>query len=88
MQHGGLGLGTLLTLWIPLLQSLGTPLRMLPLCRLNLGSLYLTFIATSTPSVIIGPTFGKTIISSLIANISSTPLDILMPLITALCSTT
>ncbi len=78
MQHGEFGLGTLFTFWIPSLQSLGIPLSMLPLCWLNLDSLYLTFTTIETPSAIVGSTFGNTTISYLVTSIGSTPLDILI----------
>jgi hypothetical protein len=79
VHYGELSLGILFTLWIHLLQSLETPLTMLPLWWLNLGSLYFTLIATCTPFATIGFAFGKIIISYLVTNIGSTPLDILMP---------
>ncbi len=66
MHHGGLGLGILYTLWIPLLQSLRTPLSMLPLCWLNLGSLYFILTTASIPFAILGSAFGKIIIFFLI----------------------
>jgi hypothetical protein len=62
VQCGGLSLGTLFTLWTPLLKSFWTPLIMLPLCWFSLGSLYLTLTTTSTHSIIVGFTFGKTIV--------------------------
>jgi hypothetical protein len=48
-------------------------------CRLNLGSLYLTLTATSTPCAIVGSTLGKIIVSHLVISIGPTLLDILMP---------
>ncbi len=79
MQCGELGLGIIFTLWILLLQSLGTFLTMLPFYWLNMGSLYLILIATCTPSPTIGYVLGKTIVSYLVTSIGSTPLDILIP---------
>jgi len=70
VQHGGLDLGTLFTLWILLLQSLGTPLTMLSLNSLSLGSLYLTMTTTSTP-ITIGFTLGKTTVFYLVTNTNS-----------------
>jgi hypothetical protein len=52
---------------------------MLPLCWLNLGSLYLTLTTINTPCATIAFAFGKTIISYLITNTSSTLMDISMP---------
>ncbi len=76
---GELGLGTLFTLWTHLLQSLGTPLTMLPLWWLSLGSLYFTLTATCTPFATIGFAFGKITISYLVTNIGSTPLTFWCP---------
>ncbi len=88
VQRGKFGLGTLSTLWIPLFHSLGTPLTMLPLCWLNLGSLYLTFITTWTCSTTISFAFGKTIVSCIVTSTSSIPLEILIPWVAASCSMT
>ncbi len=87
-QRGEFGLGTLFTLWIPLLQSLGIPLTMLPIYWLTLGSLYLTFIAIGTPFAIVGSILGKITFSCLVISIGLTPLDILIPWVTTSCSTT
>jgi hypothetical protein len=88
VQNGGLGLGTLFTLWIPLLQSLRIPPTMLPFCLLSLGSLYLTLTTTCKPYTIVGSTIGKTTIFYLVTSTSSTPLDILIPWIMNSYSTT
>jgi hypothetical protein len=73
----------LFTLWIPLFQSLGTPLTMLPFYWLNLGSLYLALTTTWTPFATIGFTLGKTIVSCLVTSTDSTLLHILIPWIVA-----
>jgi hypothetical protein len=79
VQHGKFGLGTLFTMWIPLFQSLGTPLTMLPFYWLNLGSLYLILIAIGTHYAIVDSIFSKTKVSCLVVSTNSTPLDILTP---------
>jgi hypothetical protein len=80
VQHGNFGLKIMLTLWIPLLQSFGSPLLM-PFYLLTLGSLYVTLIAIRTPFATIGSTFGKTTIFYLVTSTNSTPLDILYPVL-------
>ncbi len=65
MQCGGLGLGTLFTQWIPLLQSLGTLLTMLPFCWLSLGSQYFTTIAIGKPFATIGFAFSMIIVNEI-----------------------
>jgi hypothetical protein len=85
VDYWGLGLGSLFTLWIPLLQSLKSPLTMFPFCWLSLGSLYLILTTTSTPYAIVGSALGEIIVSCLVTSIGSTPLDILMPWIVTFC---
>ncbi len=88
VQCGEFSLGTPFTQWIPLFQSLGTLLTMLPFYWLNLGSMYLTLTATRTPSITIVSTLRKTTISCLVTSTNSTPLGILIPWVATSCSTT
>jgi hypothetical protein len=87
VQRGKFGLGTMLTLWIPLLQSLGSSLLMLPFYWLILGSLYFIFTTIGTPSATVGSTLGKILVSYLVTSTSSMPLDILIPWVVTSCST-
>ncbi len=83
MQHGEFGFKTLFTVWIPLLQSPGTLITMLPFYWLNLGSLYLILTAIGPPSTIVDPIIGKITVSCLVTSTNSTPLDFLIPLVVA-----
>jgi hypothetical protein len=87
VQRGGLGLGIMFTLWIPLFQSLGIPLTMLPFYWLNLSSPYLILTTISTPSTAVGFALGKTTISCLPTSIYSSPSHIWMPWVATSCLT-
>jgi hypothetical protein len=61
---------------------------MLPFCWLTIDSLYFTLIAIGTPFATVGSILGKIIVSCLVTSTDSTLLDILIPWVTASCSTT
>jgi hypothetical protein len=79
MHRGGLGLGTLFTLWILLLWYLETHLTMLSFYWLNLGSLNLILTITCIPFANVDSSFSKITISCLVTSASSTLMDIMMP---------